>query len=554
MLKKDLEKECILKMRCVDNNKVEQRRLLWTRYDNINKWLDTLKSFFVEKCFAQLVVDEEDDNVIGELVFFQSQLHRILNLDESEVSTDGTTKETGGRPSTKLASTNPAIPIGATATNKSGKGSTFIGGSTASGWPIPPHFQMISKAKDENKKVSLAFFQKVKHVEGWYEFGHLHECGITVNSNEKGGMDEEQFEKYIFASIVPLYEDACDKPGHRVAILVDSGPGRNNLLMLARLRARGFYLLPGPPNTTAVTQATDQNYGEFKRVYWSNLKKLSEYRLERSETIKPTDIPLLVFGATVGTGDDAIVLFDSYEIAFGFERNKEVWNTIGISPFNRNCLRDAMVKHEVVILPDGRIDEDAYPCTKELLQLERSNREAIIVLNENGFEGRHLSKDAPKLDQRTHPVNVTVAGTRERQDLLAAATTHGAKFLATYGDALNSDDVFMKEERKVRTARILVLEKKKTRHDHCTKIAQEANEIIQQCLTVRQLDLYIDDDAAEELTNPQLKILYEFKMGRKPKAGEDSNKEPMVVAWNFNKMNDPLNFIQWTERENEELD
>ena len=64
----------------------------------------------------------------------------------------------------------------------------------------------------------------------------------------------------------------------------------------------------------------------------------------------------------------------------------------------------------------------------------------------------------------------------------------------------------------------------------------------------------MDDDAAEVLTNPQLKILYEFKMGRKPKAGDDSNKESMVVAWNFNKMNEPLNFIQWTEREKENLD
>ena len=51
-----------------------------------------------------------------------------------------------------------------------------------------------------------------------------------------------------------------------------------------------------------------------------------------------------------------------------------------------------------------------------------------------------------------------------------------------------------------------------------------------------------------------LKYCTNVKMERKPIAGDDSNKEPMVVAWNFNKMNETLNFIQWIEQKNEELD
>ena len=140
-----------------------------------------------------------------------------------------------------------------------------------------------------------------------------------------------------------------------------------NIVMLAMLRAKGFYILPRPPNMTAVTHSTDQKYGEFKRVYRSNLKILTEYKFKRYETIKPTDIPLLVFGSIAGE-EDAIELLDSYEDAFGFDHNKDVWDTIGIVPFNKKCLKDDMVKHEVVISPNGEIDYDADPQTKELLE------------------------------------------------------------------------------------------------------------------------------------------------------------------------------------------
>ena len=60
---------------------------------------------------------------------------------------------------------------------------------------------------------------------------------------------------------MPLYPDAQDTPGKIVLIIVDSGPGRLDLDMLATLRARGFYLMAGITNTAHVTQETDRNYG-----------------------------------------------------------------------------------------------------------------------------------------------------------------------------------------------------------------------------------------------------------------------------------------------------
>ena len=70
-------------------------------------------------------------------------------------------------------------------------------------------------------------------------------------------MDSIDFEKYLFSTILSMFPDAADTPGKRVAIIVDSGPGCVNSIILAQLMIRGLYLIPGVPNTTHVTQATD---------------------------------------------------------------------------------------------------------------------------------------------------------------------------------------------------------------------------------------------------------------------------------------------------------
>ncbi len=93
------------------------------------------------------------------------------------------------------------------------------------------------------------------------KFGCKEECTwpVSFGQNEKVGMDKEEFAKYLFNSIVPLFPHAKDKPGHRVLLKADSGPGWMNLNLLAKLRLLGFVLYPCVPNTTHVMQETDQN-------------------------------------------------------------------------------------------------------------------------------------------------------------------------------------------------------------------------------------------------------------------------------------------------------
>ncbi len=84
---------------------------------------------------------------------------------------------------------------------------------------------------------------------------------ISTGLNKKRGMDDDKFKKYVKNDILPLYPDACDMKGKCVMIKVDSRPGRVNVELLAELQLIGLYLYPGLPNTTAVTQETDQDYG-----------------------------------------------------------------------------------------------------------------------------------------------------------------------------------------------------------------------------------------------------------------------------------------------------
>ena len=68
-------------------------------------------------------------------------------------------------------------------------------------------------------------------------------------------------------SIVHLFIDSDDVPDKHVILNVDSGPGRMNINLISQLCRLGFYLYPGVPNTTAVSQETDWNYGPFKKQY-----------------------------------------------------------------------------------------------------------------------------------------------------------------------------------------------------------------------------------------------------------------------------------------------
>jgi hypothetical protein len=131
----------------------------------------------------------------------------------------------------------------------------------------------------------------------------------TIGMNEKGGMTDDEFEKYIDNSIVPLYPDLEDMPGKRVLLKVDSGPGRNWRELLMKCRFRGLYIYPGLPNATSMQQETDLNYGPFKSVVRNSLREISSafFAADLPIPLNSSTFGLIVYGGTIPVSSTSTV-------------------------------------------------------------------------------------------------------------------------------------------------------------------------------------------------------------------------------------------------------
>jgi hypothetical protein len=155
-LARKLQRETADKFDVGKANVMEQRRVMWTNSYNLDIWYTTWSETLVELGFARPKTDE-DVGVIGELVFDDEQLRRIINMDETDGSIDDTTGQRGGRPAMVFHSSD--VSAGATAVNKSGYSSTIICGSNAFGEPLPQHFQLKTTAQTaEKEKMSIEWF------------------------------------------------------------------------------------------------------------------------------------------------------------------------------------------------------------------------------------------------------------------------------------------------------------------------------------------------------------------------------------------------------------
>ena len=145
---------------------------------------------------------------------------------------------------------------------------TLITGSTAAGESIPPHLQFLTKAQTvETDKLRVELVAYMPHVRGKFGAAEDKSWPIAVGMNAKGGMGDVEFDEYLSNSLIPLYPDAEDVKGKRELSKLDSGTGRLGAKLLARLCILGFVLYPGVPNTAAVSENTDKNYGPFKTAF-----------------------------------------------------------------------------------------------------------------------------------------------------------------------------------------------------------------------------------------------------------------------------------------------
>ena len=120
-----------------------------------------------------------------------------------------------------------------------------MSGSTAAGEALPPHIQSQTKAKNEdNERISIDVIEHCQKVKEMFGCPKEKTWPVMFGMNKKGGMNKEEFKKYLCNAIVHLFPDTKDKPDFRVILKVDSGPGRMTLKLLATLRLLSFILYP----------------------------------------------------------------------------------------------------------------------------------------------------------------------------------------------------------------------------------------------------------------------------------------------------------------------
>ena len=273
-------------------------------------------------------------------------------------------------------------------------------------------------------------FTHVVRVRG--KFGHDEEkdFDVTFGLNTKGGMDDREFRLYVINLILPLYPNTRDKPGVRLLLKCDSGPGRLQIKLLAELRFLGVYLYPCVPNTTAVTQDTDRTYGKFKCQYRANLEMLVDELVKQD---KPLSMPqhkhgLLVFGGI--DPETNLEIPSAFELGFSREHCLDSWRNTAHPP----CPQDPQVRQSIDL-------DKEYALLVNSVQ--EANEYAIYSLTEAGYDGSQLQALVavrPADTRSTDPITQRMS--KERIELLARANTHGKKFFATGGSHVCLDDFF----------------------------------------------------------------------------------------------------------------
>ncbi len=186
----------------------------------------------------------------------------------------------------------------------------------------------------------------IQSTRGWFGYGKERIFSATIGINEKGGVTDVEFDRYIKNSVVPLFPDLADMPGKRGLLKVDSGPGRNGRDLMLKARFRGVYIYTGLPNATSVQQETDVSYRPFMNVVRDNLKRIESACFAKGKTMKLGQLTfwLIVYGRICPLSE--IACHNTVNEAFDVVLNLKSWHQVGTVPFTKNRLEDPKVWHD----------------------------------------------------------------------------------------------------------------------------------------------------------------------------------------------------------------
>ena len=113
--------------------------------DNLHTWFLGFKEFLLNFKFAML-------NGIGELFFSPEMLRRVVNVDETKASLDGSNTQAGGRPA--MSFQDPHLPQIMKLVAKMSYECTAIFGSSAAGELDPIRFQLQRQQHQQSGRSS----------------------------------------------------------------------------------------------------------------------------------------------------------------------------------------------------------------------------------------------------------------------------------------------------------------------------------------------------------------------------------------------------------------
>ena len=336
-------------------------------YEAALKYCKSHEELLVEYKFAkdEPVLDSEG-KVLEHVTVPAEKRRRIINSDEKQlrVSNEG---DNGGSRTNTLA--NPKLPRVGQRVSKVSKHVTLHLWTTAAGETGPIHVNFANDADDPNDAtVDLRALAGLPEVEGIFgsKNGKKKRWTPTTNASKKGSTDDENFLDFLEQNVVPCFEEtlAYDwvvTPAGKVlkgpvAYRTDYGPGRLSLkkpTLLKRKQAladRGFFIIGGMPNSTAMMQEQDQLYGEFQSSTDEVCEAIMEERRAAAEDdtsvtvgLNMADVPRVVNGLAT---DQPFSRKRPFERAFSVERVEAGWANVGFVPATRKCLESDKLLHD----------------------------------------------------------------------------------------------------------------------------------------------------------------------------------------------------------------
>jgi hypothetical protein len=312
---------------------VEAGRVLWGKSRYLMQHFNILEKLLVDvgvaKANAQYdptseAARKDEYNIsLQPIILLPDQSHRLLSLDETHVSLDNVDKK--GKQI--IIGTDEDINSVVFVRNKSSQSATMVGGSDASGNPLPAFSIFTGAGFDIEWTANMPQSTKVDP-----RTGRGFEAMSTANAS--GGMTNKMGLEYLDKVLIPFCHDATNDNWYVVTL---DGHGSHLTVDFVRAcRVNFIHIVLRIPHTTHLTQPEDLvNFGTLKNnLRNAILFKQSAMIIESFDRRRVDGKARIEHQLTFGNSLSELVPV-AWANAFSVDKNKYAWRKSGINPFTR---------------------------------------------------------------------------------------------------------------------------------------------------------------------------------------------------------------------------